>query len=515
MTKLIFKYSLLCFLVLLSRVALLAQSSKQSSVIVIMADQLRADVLGKGFTPNIDALQKDAVMFNRAYCTAPLCAPSRASFFTGLYPNRTGSMINPWEKDDEVYGNTKAGIANLYGLMDTQWDSYHVGKQHFFTEEKMDKNPSTKTKWITQESYSQWMKEQGKPKPGGKIYKDVAPELVSSTHTQLRSYSTPATGLYKEGLDYFLDHYITNEAIKAIKNRDDKKPFLLNAMFLAPHPPFSIPEPYFSKYHLNDFVLPENVGEWYPGQSPLQMYNLTGFIGSRYSRDQWGQIWTKYLGLVKLLDDEVGRLIIALKESGIYEQSTILFTADHGEMLGSHSLWQKMCMYEESARVPFLLKLPQSVKSSIKESNEVISLIDFLPTILAVNGIKNPNKMDGVSLLPLLQGKSIERKAVFIQYDGNGSLGSSQRCVVMGDYKLTVDMFKDEAYVELYNLTKDASEKENLAFNKDYTSKTDELLVLLTEHMKQTGDRLELPKSIMQTFLKNYKYGIQKSDKVQ
>ncbi|OYZ51378.1 MAG: hypothetical protein B7Y15_06090 [Bacteroidetes bacterium 24-39-8] len=492
-----------------------AQQTKHTSVIVIMADQLRADVLGKGFTPNIDALQKDAVTFNRAYCAAPLCAPSRASFFTGLYPNRTGSMINPWEKDDEVYGNTKAGIANLYGLMDAEWDSYHVGKQHFFTEEKMDKNPSTKTKWITQETYSKWMKEQGKPKPGGKMYKDVAPELVSSTHTQLRSYSTPATGLYKEGINYFLDHYLANEAIKAIQNRDTKKPLLLNAMFLAPHPPFSIPEPYYSKYGLKDFDLPENVGEWYPGQSPLQMYNLTGFIGSRYNREQWGQIWAKYLGLVKLLDDEVGRVIVALKQAGIYEQSTILFTADHGEMLGSHSLWQKMCMYEESARVPFLLKLPQSVQPAIKVSNEPISLVDFLPTVLDLNAIKHPGRMDGISLLPLIEGKTINRKAIFLQFDGNGSLGSSQRAVVMGNYKLTVDMFKDEFYVELYDLSKDFQEKENLAFNQSFSQKTNELLLVLKEHMKLSGDRVVLPAELMKKFLKNYKYGIQKSDKVQ
>lgn len=515
MRKLVFKYILFNFIVLIAQDELFAQQAKPSSIIIIMADQLRADVLGKGFTPNIDALQKDAVTFTRAYCASPLCAPSRASFFTGLYPNKTGSMINPWEKDDEVYGNTKAGIANMYGLLDAQWDSYHVGKQHFFTEEKMDKNPSSKTKWITQETYSQWMKEQGKPKPGGKIYKDVAPELVSSTHTQLRSYSTPATGVYKEGVDFFLDHFIANEAIKTIQNRDSKKPLLLNAMFLAPHPPFSVPEPYYSKYGLKDFVLPDNVGEWYPGQSPLQMYNLTGFIGSRYNREQWGQIWAKYLGLVKLLDDEVGRVVVALKQAGIYEQSTILFTADHGEMLGSHSLWQKMCMYEESARVPFLLKLPQSVEPAIKVSNELISLIDFLPTVLELNGIKHPGKMDGVSVLPIIQGKSISRKAIFLQYDGNGSLGSSQRAVVMGNYKLTVDMFKDECYVELYDLSKDLQEKENLAFNQLYTAKTNEMLIVLKEHMKESGDRLLLPAELMKTFLKNYKYGIQKSDKVQ
>lgn len=514
MRKLILRYFLFLMSMLFAQVFLHAQT-KQTSVIVIMADQLRADVLGKGFTPNIDALQKEAVTFNRAYCAAPLCAPSRASFFTGLYPNKTGSMINPWEKDDEIFGNTKVGIANLYGLLEDNWDSHHIGKQHFFTEEKMDKSPTSKTKWITQESYSQWMKEQGKSKPGGKIYKDVAPELVSSTHTQLRAYSTPNTGLYKEGIDYFLDHYIANETIKAIQQRDTKKPLLLNAMFLAPHPPFSVPEPYYSKYGLKDFQLPENVGEWYPGQSPLQMYNLTGFIGSRYQREQWGQIWTKYLGLVKLLDDEVGRVITQLKQTGIYEQATVLFTADHGEMLGSHSLWQKMCMYEESARVPFILKLPKTIQPVIQESNELISLIDFLPTVLALNGIKSPTKMDGLSLLPIIEGKSIDRKAVFLQYDGNGSLGSSQRAVVMGNYKLILDMFKDECFVELYDLSKDIQEKENLAFNPQFAAKTNELLVALKTHMKASSDRLSIPDNLMNTFLKNYKYGIQKSDKVQ
>jgi arylsulfatase A-like enzyme len=280
-----------------------AQSKEQVPVIIIMADQLRTDALGK-LTPNINALQKDAVNFTRAYCAVPLCAPSRSSFFTGLYANRTGSMINPWDKEDEIFGNTKAGIPNLYGLLETTWDSHHVGKQHFFTEEKIDKDPNSKTKWITQEDYSNWTKAQKKTKPGGKQYKDNAPEIVSGSHTQLRSYSTPAFGVYKEGIDYFLDHYIASESIAAIQNRDKSKPLLLNAMFLAPHPPFSIPEPYYSMVNTKDFNLPDNVGQWYAGQSPLQMYNLTGFIGSRYSREQWREIWAKYLGLVKLLDEK-------------------------------------------------------------------------------------------------------------------------------------------------------------------------------------------------------------------
>ncbi len=493
----------------------IAQKKELVPIIIIMADQLRTDALGE-LTPNINALKKDAVSFTRAYCATPLCAPSRSSFFTGLYPNKTGSMINPFEKDDEIFGNTRAGLPNMYRLMEGQWDSYHVGKQHFFTEEKMDKDPNSKTRWITQEDYTEWMKAQKKSKPGGKQYKDNAPELVSGTHTQLRSYSIPAFGLYKEGIDFFLDHYIAIESIKAIRGRDKSKPLLLNAMFLAPHPPFSIPEPYFSMVGTKDFTLPENVGQWYSGQSPLQMYNLTGFIGSRYNREQWRDIWAKYLGLVKLLDDEVGRVIQVLKEEGLYDKSLIIFTADHGEMLGSHSLWQKMCMYEESAKVPLILKLPKDRRPPVvSESDALVSLVDVLPTILELNGMPGAQKMDGLSLLPILQGKTPNRKSIFIQYDGNGSLGSAQRCIVKGNYKLIVDMFQNEKYVELYDVSKDPKETVNLMFDQKFSPIAGELIAELAAYMKNSGDRLSIPNGLLEQFVKTYKNGIQKSDKSQ
>lgn len=505
------KKAIFCFC-MISVFVSFAQNRDKIPVIIIMADQLRTDALGP-LTPNINALQKEGIQFTRAYCAVPLCAPSRSSFFTGLYANHTGSMINPWEKDDEIYGNTRKGIPNLYGLLESDYDSHHIGKQHFFTEEKIDKNPESKTSWITQETYSKWIREQKKSKPGGKQYKDNAPEVVSGTHTQLRSYSTPSFGVYKDGIDYFLDHYIASESIAAIRNRDKNKPLLLNTMFLAPHPPFSIPEPYYSLVQKKDFTLPDNVGQWYAGQSPLQMYNLSGFIGSRYNREQWREIWTKYLGLVKLLDDEVGRVIQALKEEGLYDKALIIFTADHGEMLGSHSLWQKMCMYEESAKVPLILKMPKGYQTSVTKSDALVSLVDVFPTILDLVKVQNPGKMDGMSLLPVLSGKPLHRESIFIQYDGNGSLGSSQRCVIKNNYKLFVDMFKDEAYVELYDLNKDSEEKQNLLFDKAYSAKTDELLGELNNYMIKTGDRITLPKNLRTLFLKKYTNGIQKSDK--
>lgn len=484
-----------------------SQARKPGHVIIIMADQLRADVLGVQ-TPHIDALRKEAVEFTRAYCAAPLCAPSRASFFTGLYPNHTGSMINPWSKEDEVYGTVKPRIPSLYTMMEKSWDSRHVGKQHFFTTEKIDRRAEQGTKWITQEDYSRWMGREKKNKPGGKRFKADAPELVSGSFTRLRSYSTPKTELYQEGMDYFLDRYITNESIRAIKERDKSRPLLLNTMYLAPHPPFHIPDPYFSMYKPGDFYLPANVGRWYPGQSPLQMYSLTGFIGSRYTREQWNEIWAKYLGLVKLLDDEVGRLIRTLKEEGMYDDALIIFTSDHGEMLGSHSLWQKMCMYEESVRVPLIVKLPKGYPVKTRSVATPVSLVDVLPTILDLNGIAaSPVQVDGKSLLPLLSGSDKRSDAIFIQYDGNGSLGNAQRCLVDGDLKLIVDTFREEVFLELYDLKKDPEETRNLALNPENEHLLEGLMVKLKAVMSRTGDRVRLEENVVKRFLENYGVG--------
>lgn len=488
---------------LVNCLASIAQKSEKIPVIIIMADQLRSDAIGV-FTPNINNLKNDGIAFNRAYVSVPLCAPSRSSFFTGLYANRTGSLINPFEKVDKVYGVTRAGIPNMYGLMQEQWDSYHIGKQHFYTEENIDKKNNGLTKWITQENYNSWLKELKKTKPGGKDYKATVPELLSASITQLGSNSTPEYGIYKEGADYYFDHFIASEALKVINQKPNGKPLLLNLMFLAPHPPFSIPEPYFSLVRPNEITVPQNVGQWYDGQSPLQLYNITGFLGSRYNRNEWIDIWTKYMGLVKLLDDEVGRVIEGLKAAGLYDKALILFTADHGEMLGSHSLWQKMCMYEESVRVPFILKLPSGFKKQIDSSDALVSLVDFLPTLLDLNGMQALPVTDGESLLPLIRGQKVDRESVFIQYDGNGSLGGKQRCVVKGNYKLIVDMFKDETYIELYDVVKDPQETVNLIFHKEHAGIADELMFDLQIQMKNTGDRIQFSKDLIKTFLNKH-----------
>ncbi|MCO5235972.1 MAG: sulfatase-like hydrolase/transferase [Chitinophagaceae bacterium] len=474
-------------------------------VIIIMADQLRFDAVGK-YTPHINSLKDEGISFNRAYCASPICVPSRGAFFTGRYPNNNGSLLNGWEKSDEHFREVKSGTPNLYETMGRYWDSWHVGKQHFFTEDKIDADPKSTTKWIVQKDYKEWIRSAGVQSPGGREYASMVPQLESGQYTHPKRYTIPKTGIYKEGLRYYHDDYFGDRSVEIINRHTGDKPLLLNTMFLSPHPPFSIPEPYFSRIKPGELVLPGNVGVWYNDQSPLQLYNLSGFIGTRYSRSDWEKIWPKYFGLVNLLDDEVGKIINALKKKGWYDKALIIFTADHGEMLGSHSLWQKSCMYEEAARVPLIIKFPGSVQYSIRATDELVSLVDVWPTLKDFLQIETGDRTDGISLMPLVRGKKLNRSQIFIQYDGNAGYGNNQRCVIEGNYKLIVDSFKDEIFLELYNVIDDPQEKKNLAGDPAFASLVRKMTGYIKKFMRDTGDMMRLPDTLYETFINNHAF---------
>ncbi len=545
-------------------------------VIVIMADQLRYDVLGMRYTPNLNSLAADSAVFDRAYCASPLCVPARGAFFTGTYPNANGCLINPWNEADAQHGQVRSGLPNMISLMEEEWDSWHVGKQHLLTGERMHQSQTGRTRWVAgMREYKQHLREHGVRAPGGPAYKSLVPEMTGGRTTRAKSYSIPTTGVYEPGFDHFFDGFFANEAVAAIRGRDVSKPMLLNAMFLAPHPPFDVPEPWHSLWADGELELPDNVGFWDSGQSPLQLYNLTGFVGTRYSRAEWEATWRVYLGLVSLLDHCVGTIVNELKAQGMYEDALIVFTSDHGEMLGSHRLWQKMCMYEESVRVPLYVKLPgrkhgdetgrgggsecmptahavadRGDPSDSKGSSAIavvkdpvgtrigtpVSAIDVLPTLCDLLGLDVPPSMQGVSLAPLLAGDagrpdseadgttqlvqqvdefsgvisgnpnpavpprngsnrfmSPGSRTLFIQYDGNGARGNFQRCIIKGQHKLIVDLFKDEHYLELYDVEADRMERCNLAFAEENAELVLDLLAHLRRHMAETEDLLTLP----------------------
>lgn len=479
--------------------------SDRPNVVIIMADQLRWDALG-AHTPNINQLKAESVVFDRAYCASPLCVPARGAFFTGKYPNITGSLINPWTEQEKQHGMVRTEHANLYQLLEDEWDSWHTGKQHLFTEPKLESSLDSKTHWLQLEQrYEAFLKASGKKKPGGPAFQGLVPELAYGRVTRKRKYSIPTVGRYAEGLDFFYDGFILNDSLEAIRQRDRSKPFALNTMFLAPHPPLDIPEPWYSM--IRDVELSDNVGVWGDNQSPLQLYNLPGMLGASYTREEWKRIWQVYMGLVALLDHCVGKLVTELKQQGLYDNTLILFASDHGEMLGSHRLWQKMCMYEESVRTPLFMKFPTGFTPALNRSDELVSSVDVLPTICDYLGIETPQAVSGISLMPLIRGEQerLERDRIFIQFDGNGARSNFQRCVLEGPYKLIVDMFKDEMFIELYDVANDSLEMNNLAFQtKDNGSRIESMLGSLRAYMHVTNDLLDLPEDVYDRFIADY-----------
>ncbi len=478
------------------------EESKRPNVIFIMADQLRWDALG-AHTPTINQLISESVLFNDAYCASPLCVPARGAFFTGCYPNRTGCLINPWEPLDRTHGYVHAGTPNLYSWFEKTWDSHHVGKQHFRTADNIDTSPETRTHWDTLTGgYQTHLRNKGVRAPGGGRFKGIIPEMAAGRFTRARTYSIPAVGEYEPGFEHFYDGYIAGTALSALRRRDPDKPLLLNAMFLAPHPPYDIPEPWFSM--IKDVDLPKSVGTWYPDQSPLQLYNLTGAIGVRYSREDWMAVWRVYLGLVALLDHSIKLIIDELKRQDIYDDSLIVFCSDHGEMLGSHMLYQKMCMYQPSVHTPIGFKLPASSAYQPGTVNGLVSAVDVFPTICELTGMNIPSGIDGRSLVPMMSGDSAGRDAVFIQFDGNGARGNFQRAIIRGNHKLIVDMFKDEVFLELYDLVSDPEETANLAFDPEHRARLTTMLNMLSTHMTETGDLLSVSDDTVDRFIQDY-----------
>ncbi len=478
--------------------------SQRPHVIVIMADQLRHDFIRPAYTPNISALMAESAQFPRMYCCSPLCVPARGAFFTGQYPNETGCLVNGWEPIDKHHGLVPADTPNLYTTFEKAgYDSWHTGKQHLHTEDAFDRQPESKTHWNSLENgYAKHLETAGTKSPGGPAFTGICPELHARKTSAVRRYSIPQTGNYEGGIDNFFDGYILKESLDAIDNRDTSKPFLLNAMFLAPHPPFDIPSPWYEKY--KEVEMSENVGRWDKLQSPLNLYHMSGAIGARYQRDEWQEPWRVYAGLVNLLDHCVGQIIDKLKEEGMYEDSIILFTSDHGEMLGSHCLWQKMVLYEESALTPLSIRLPGGLHEGVANENPT-SQIDVFPTLCDLAGVHIPDTVSGHSLRPDIEGAATPKNhPVFIQSDGNGSLEKWSRGVVIGNTKLIVDGFKDEIFFELYNLASDPYESRNLAFESK--AETLRCLELLSDQMKRTGDAVTINQCDYHHFRKAYAY---------
>lgn len=428
------------------------------NLLFIMTDQQRADTLhmvqcGREVTPNLNRLAEQSVEFERAYTTCPLCVPARTALATGVYPTKTKVIYNDWD------GNTAQSIEPIHTrLQNLGYQVGHIGVDHVQVKPAM-REQGYHT-FESQSDYATWAKTQGISVKREPEQATNVKELVDGAYLE-KSYSNHKAFLWNHDFESFKDKWFYNKAVDFL-NEVEEQPFALFTYFWAPHPPFKVPEPYFSMYDSEQVVLPSYIGEIGEGEPALRRDGVPAQLAAGVSVEEWKKSWAAYLGLVTMVDDLIGNLLLELERTGKAEDTIVIFTADHGEHLGSHAMYQKMEMYEESVKIPLLIRnhgIPH------RKVQDVVSHLDLVPTVL--NLLEQPwESYEGASLLPTMNGDSMAPdRCVYSQYSGNPGVGTIRRAVINQQFKYIYD---ENGNQELYHLKDDPYEMHNLAKEASY-----------------------------------------------
>ena len=374
-----------------------AEKRKVPNILYIMSDDHAAHAISAyksrlakiAPTPNIDRLANEGILFENCFCTNSICVPSRATILTGQYSQTNGAL--------DLGGRLEPQRQYLPRLMkQAGYETAMIGKWHLKQEPAFDyycvlPGQGSYFNPILRESGGQWPKNE----------------------KRFASYDSRHSS-----------DVITNTSLKWLKDRNKSKPFFLMHHYKAPHDNFENAERY--DWLFNDVDIPEPASLWRQPKHGSQATKGTGTsIGKRnkrrnmghhmfvdqslsdeqYKRTAYQRYLKKYLRCVRGVDDNLGRLFKYLDDSGQINNTIIVYTSDQGMMLGEHDYIDKRWMYEESMRMPFLVRYPGMIKPGTR-TDEIINNTDFAPTILELAGVKAPGYMQGRSFAALLRGKT-------------------------------------------------------------------------------------------------------------
>lgn len=441
-----------------------AIQKEQPNVIFIIADDLGytdLGIYGSGFydTPNLDLLANNATRFTNGYANCPVCSPSRSSFQTGKYPVNTG--VTDWIKGRKAEVGTTPN--DRWIVPDTEYDM----KLSEITISEALKlkgyNTAFLGKWHLGETAEFWPENQGYDvNIGG--WSAGGPQHSKGSNGYFSPYGNPRL---KDGpAGEYLPERLTNEAISLLKANTDKPLFMCLSYYLV-HTKLQAKEEDIAIYRQKREKLGISQNQEFAA-SQSWMETATG--NSKQYKERIKQGNPTYSAMIKALDDNVGRLIDYLKQSGTYDNTLIVFVSDNGGLStaeGSSTANLPLAkgkgwMYEGGIRVPFIIKPPQSKKGNIVDMP--VSGVDFFPTILAyANNSATVSTVDGMNLKPLLEGgKPSDERPLFWHYPHYSNQGGNPSSAIrLGDFKLIHDLELDT--YELYNLKSDIGETKNLA----------------------------------------------------
>jgi arylsulfatase A-like enzyme len=464
-----------------------------------MADHYRGDMappFTRCKTPYLDAFFRDsaAAAFTNAFCTSPHCCPSRASFHTGLYPSEHG-----------VWNNVNVGNTLSRGLYDgvgtwsqilaqNGYNLLHCGKWHV-SDDKMPQDYGWTNIYGGERAKPHSRSARPEPTEWARyIEADCHTDLngaspaLSREPGQLIREGYPDFRLYGESENPFNDCDTVDAAVNALRglSGDSDEPFVLYCGVLGPHDPYRVPRRFLDMYDLDDIALPENFRD--DMQDKPNLYRRTKERFAQMSDDEYRQAIRHYLAFCSYEDRLFGRLLEALKETGRYDDTIVVFTSDHGDYCGEHGLFAKgLPCFRGAYHIPLLIRWPNVTDKLNNQSIETfVGLTDFAPTILDMARVPyDDNAYSGTSLAPLLKGARINRPdEMYAQSNGNELYGI-QRSVTTKEWKYVYNGFD---YDELYDLINDPFEIRNLAKCPEYRSILREMAQKMWIFAREHGD---------------------------
>lgn len=454
------------------------------NLLFIWTDQQRADTMAAyGNTrfrvPMMNRLASQSVVFDRAYITQPVCTPSRSSIMTGVWPHQNGCVRN-----NIRLSSTVQTMPEL--LDDSAYHTGYMGKWHL-GDEVFPQRGFQKWAAIEDGIYEQYYGP-GRDRGARSAYHGFLANL---------GYKPNGKNIFSRGfattlpVEHSKPSFLAQEASKFIlRHRAD--PWMLYVNFLEPHTPFSSA---LDDLHSEaEAPLARN----YPGvpagdREPVWYQRRRAGFREKFEKFDlrspagWQRVSRNYAGLCSLVDQAVGRILWSLEASGQMDNTVIVYTSDHGEMMGAHSLLTKQVMYEEAMRVPFLLRVPFRGQKPRRVAQPV-SHIDTVPTLLELLGKKNA----GESLVSLLEGRRRREDHVFLEWTAEGEdQGPNARTVVSpGGYKLVLH---DTDRSMLFDHNKDPLEMHNLYESGEHAPVRDRLRKKIEQWQAATRDTMRLP----------------------
>lgn len=434
--------------------------NKRPNILFLMSDEHRHDVSGFSGndivrTPHLDSLAKSGVVFNNAYAPSPICVPGRQSIMSGQYPSTfqcsecgfelpPGHLTYARRFAQYAYGTVNAGKIRHRGDDKTQgWDTLIGWNDMGSPISSAEKDPTAYTEYEAAKQPQKWS-----------AVKEVQRAGIGQSPPAIRDAYTV------DGAKIFINEWFNSPAYD--RAQADFHPLLLRVSLLQPHYPYLTDEAKFN-YYLNRVKLYEN--DAVSDHPFLGGKSMTVRVGVDVSEREAIRATAAYYGMVESVDQQIGRILAALEAVGQdLNEWIIVYTSDHGEMLGEHGAWEKQKFYEGSAKVPLIIKYGENLPSGVMVDKNV-SLCDIFATLCDLAEIPQPEDLDSRSLVPLMHDSTV-------QWD-NEVLSQFRDFLMIKQDNFKYQSYGNDIEEVLFDLAKDPDEKINILSNHEQQAKVE------------------------------------------